>query len=308
LQTFSDFETILVDNGSVDGSTEFIRTEYPWVTLVALPENIGFAAGNNRGLAASSGEFIVTLNNDITLEPGFLAALLAPVLADASIGMVAAKMLNYYASSRIDAIGLIIAVNGLGYNLGVAQEDRGQYDIATDVFGSCGGAALYRRKMLTEVGFFDEDFFAYYEDFDLAWRCRLAGWGSATAPRAVVYHVHSATSGEWSPFKVYQAHRNKWFVILKNWPVSLIVRHLPQLLTYDLAALLLAAVKGRSWAALSARLAVLRHLTRLWRQRAQFRSLRKLTDIEVQRLFAPHESAMHTLVRKFNKGRTVKTQ
>ncbi len=141
------------------------------------------------------------------------------MLDDPRVGMVAAKMRNCYQPERIDAAGLKIGTNGLGYNIGVGETDAGQYDGAA-VFGPCGGAALYRREMLDEVGFFDPDFFAYYEDFDLAWRGRLAGWGCVAAPRAVVYHVHSATSGEWSPFKVYQTHRNKWYVIIKNWPAA----------------------------------------------------------------------------------------
>lgn len=301
-QTFRDFETILVDNGSTDGSLELVREQYPWVTLVSLPENIGFASGNNRGLTECSGEFIVTLNNDTKVEPTFLAELLVPVQAHAAIGMVAAKMVNYYVTDQIDSVGLKIAVNGLGYNVGVGQKDRGQYDKEAEVFGPCGGAALYRRKMLAEVGFFDDDFFAYYEDFDLAWRCRLAAWGSVTAPGAVVYHIHSATSGEWSPLKVYLTHRNKWYVLLKNWPLSLLLRFLPTILFYDLAALLLAMLRGRGCAALKARIDLLRNLPLLRSKRQQLRTMRKLSNDEIRKLFSPHEGALNTFIRKTRKS------
>lgn len=301
-QSFRDFETILVDNGSHDGSAGYVQEHYPWVKLVVLPENIGFAAGNNRGLAECRGEFVVALNNDTRVEPGFLAALVEPVQDNPGIGMVATKMLNYYETDRIDAIGLKVAVNGLGYNLGVAQKDCGQYDRPAPVFGPCGGAALYRRTMLSEVGFFDDDFFAYYEDFDLAWRCRLADWRSVTAPRAVVYHVHSATSGEWSLFKVYQTHRNKWYVILKNWPAGVLFRYLPLIVWYDLAALFLAILQGRGGAALKARVDVLRNLAKLLEKRRQVLVKRKLTDHQVLELFSPHEGPFRTFVRKMKKG------
>jgi GT2 family glycosyltransferase len=296
-QTFRDFETILVDNGSTDGSAEYVQERYPWVRLVTLPENTGFAEGNNRGLAEAGGEFIVVLNNDTRVEPEFLAELVAPALADSRFGMVAAKMRNYYLLEQIDAAGLKIGANGLGYNIGVGETDAGQYD-GTPVFGPCGGAALYRRTMLDEVGFFDPDFFAYYEDFDLAWRGRLAGWGCAAAPKALVYHLHSATSGEWSSFKVYQTHRNKWYVIIKDWPGTLFVRYLPAVLLADAASFCLAVLRGRGLAALRARLDVLSHFWSLLRKRADIQGSRRLSDMQAAALFSQHEHPLRTFLRK----------
>jgi len=300
-QTLRDFEVVLVDNGSADGSTQLVLDNYPWVNLVELPENIGFAAGNNRGLEVAAGEFIVALNNDTRVEPNFLAELLVAAQASPQAGMVAAKMLNYFEPGRIDAVALKIGVNGLGYNIGYGERDAGQYDGNTKAFGPCGGAALYRRAMIGEVGFFDPDFFAYYEDFDLAWRGRLAGWGCVSAPRAVVYHVHSATSGEWSPFKVYHTHRNKWYVITKNWPAALLARHLPALLMADLASLCLAVLKARGWAAIRARLDFLLNLRSLLRKRGEIQGKRKLSDREAAALFSPHEHPFRTLLRKLKR-------
>ena len=297
-QSWRDFEVVLVDNGSADGSKELVRESYPWVKLVELPENLGFAEGNNRGLQAAAGAYVVALNNDTRVEPDFLAELLAAAEASPRAGMVAAKMLNYFDPGRIDAIALKIGVNGLGYNIGVGERDAGQYGGDTKAFGPCGGAALYRRAMIEEVGFFDPDFFAYYEDFDLAWRGRLAGWGCVAAPRAVVYHVHSATSGQWSSFKVYHTHRNKWYVIVKNWPAALVARHLPALLLADLAALGLAVLKGRGGAALRARLDFLLSLKSLMRKRGETKGRRKLSDPEAAALFSPHEHPFRTLLRK----------
>lgn len=300
-QTYRDFETVLVDNGSTDGSAEYVRGNYPWVRLVALPENTGFAEGNNRGFAACAGEYIVTLNNDTRVEPVFLEELIRPLSGDPRIGMAAARMLDYFQPVRIDAVALKIGANGLGYNIGVGETDAGQYDGLTNVFGPCGGAALYRRAMLAEVGFFDADFFAYYEDFDLAWRGRLAGWGCVTAPEAVVYHVHSATSGEWSPFKVYQTHRNKWYVIIKNWPLGFLLKRLPGILFFDAAALFLALLKGRGGAAVRARFDVVKNLGRLLAKRREVQARSKLYPGEIEGLFSPHEGAFRTLFRKLGK-------
>jgi GT2 family glycosyltransferase len=296
-QTFRDFETILVDNGSRDGSAGLVRAEYPWVRLLELTENVGFAEGNNRGLALAQGACIVTLNNDTKSDPGFLAELVRVAEGDARTGMVAARMRNYYRPERIDAAGLKIGSNGLGYNIGYGEIDDGHYDGAP-LFGPCGGAALYRREMLDEVGFFDPDFFAYYEDFDLAWRARLAGWNALAAPLALVYHVHSATGGEMSRFKVYHTHRNKWFVIVKNWPAALLRRHLVSILCADLAAFCLAVLRGRGLAALRARLAVLGGIGRLLHKRREVQGRRKLSDQQVASLFSPHEWLFRTFLRK----------
>lgn len=297
-QDFKDFETVLLDNGSFDGSVDYLRQCYPWVRLIALPENIGFAGGNNRALKECTGEFIVTLNNDTKLEPGFLTALVAAAQEDPHIGMVAAKMLNFYEHGRIDSVGVRIAANGMGHNIGVGEQDLGQYDSPADVFGPCAGAALYRRTMLDQVGFFDPDFFAYYEDLDLAWRGRLAGWRAVTAPDAVVYHVHSATSGKMSPFTVYQVHRNKWFVLVKNWPAPLLVRHFPLIAFYDAAALFLALLRGRGMSALRSRLDVIAQLPRLLIKRRRIQQIRVLPSTDVQRLFAKGEGAISTFRRK----------
>jgi GT2 family glycosyltransferase len=299
-QTFRDFETLLVDNGSSDGSAEFVRSSFPWVRLLQLPENIGFADGNNRGLALALGEYIVTLNNDTKADPDFLAEMVRGAEDDARIGMVAARMRNYYRPERIDAAGLKIGGNGLGYNIGTGETDDGRYD-SEPLFGPCGGAALYRREMLDETGFFDPDFFAYYEDFDLAWRARLAGWKALAAPLALVYHVHSATGGETSAFKVYHTQRNKWFVIIKNWPAGFLLRHLPVILFFDAAALFLAMLKGRGVAAMRARLDVLKNLGRLLSKRREVQTRSKLSPDEIELLFSPYEGAFTTFLRKMHK-------
>ena len=296
-QTYRDFETILVDNGSTDGSAEYVRDNYFWVRLLALHENTGFAEGNNRALLLAQGEFVVLLNNDTKIKPDFLKEMLEAAQCDEKVGMVAAKMMNYYSPQIIDSAGLKISSNGLGYSIGIDERDSGQYD-GVDIFGPCGGAALYCRTMLDEIGFFDPDFFAYYEDYDLAWRARLAGWKAVAASLALVYHVHSATGGMMSPFKVYHSHRNKWFVIIKNWPVTLLLRYLPIVLCLDIASFGLAVLRGRGWPAMRARIDFLRGIGMLLRKRHDIQKSRRLSDCQVQALFSCNEHPVRTFLRK----------
>lgn len=299
-QTFRDFETILVDNGSCDGTADYIRNEFSWVRLLVLPENVGFAEGNNQGLAVAQGDYIVALNNDTKVAPDFLEELVTVANSDSRIGMVAAKMRNFYKPELIDAVGLKISVNGLGYNIGVGETDCGQYD-AIPVFGPCGGAALYRRSMVEEIGFFDAEFFAYYEDFDLAWRASLAGWQCELAPKSLVWHIQSATGGEGSAFKTYHTHRNKWFVIIKNWPLAVVVRFLPLLLLTDGAALLLAALRGKILPAVRARVDVFLTIRMLLRKRHTVMSRRAVSNSQILSLFSPYESMWATFRRKMLK-------
>jgi GT2 family glycosyltransferase len=301
-QTFSDFETVVVDNGSTDGSAGYIRENYAWVRLVELPENAGFAAGNNCGLTECSGVYIVTLNNDTRVETGFLQELVKAAEADPGIGMVAAKMLNFHETCRIDSVGIRATTTGLGMNRGVGEPDMGQYDTPEEVFGACAGAALYRRAMLDEVGFFDPVFFAYYEDLDLAWRGRFAGWRCVTAPGAVAFHVHSATSGRMTPFTVYHVQRNKWYTIVKNWPVGLLFKSFPRIIFYDLGSIVLAALRGRLWAAMRARLQLLRDLPMLLGKRQEIKTFRKVKASDVERFLEHGGSPLRIFKRKMGSG------
>lgn len=301
-QTCGNFETILVDNGSRDGTAAFVRERYPWVKLVELSENRGFSGGNNRGLTECRGEYIVTLNNDTRVSAVFLEELLTAARRDPAIGIVAAKMLNFHRTGRIDSVGVKATTSGMGQNIGVGEHDSGQYDLPGEVFGACAGAALYRRTMLDAIGFFDEDFFAYYEDLDLAWRGRLSGWRCVSAPRAVVWHVHSATGGRMSPFTVYHVQRNKWYVIVKNWPAALIVRNLHRILLQDLASLVLATLRGRVAAAVRARLRVLGDLPVMLRKRQAVQLLRTVPVGELERLLVPGGSMLGAFLRKMGSG------
>lgn len=218
-QTFRQFETILVDNGSSDGSAAAVRENFPWVRLLELPANLGFAAANNRGLELAGGEFIVTLNNDTRAEPGWLEELVRVAEGHPAAGMVGSRTCAWDEPDRVDTLGGKICRDGMsrGAFRGHRFSTLGLPAVMEVLYPS-PAAALYRRAMLEETGFFDEDFFAYAEDTDLGLRGRWLGWEALVATRAVVHHRYSATGGGFSPFKLYLVERNHYWVALKNFP------------------------------------------------------------------------------------------
>jgi len=218
-QTFRDFEVVLVDNGSADGSVEFVRQGYPWVRLVPLAANTGFAGGNNAALAQASGEYLVTLNNDTRVEPGWLAELVRVADAYPRAGMVASRICSFADPDVIDSLGVRICPDGMSRSA-CRRQRFSQLKLAPvePILIPTACAALYKRAMIEETGFFDEDFFAYCEDTDLGLRGRRAGWEALLARDAVVYHKYSGTSGAFTPFKLYLVERNHFWVALKNFP------------------------------------------------------------------------------------------
>ena len=183
LQTCMDFEVIVVDNGSSDGSVEYLRGNFPWVKVVRNEENLGFAEGTNSGIREAKGDLILTLNNDTKADKDFIKRLIEP-MSETKVGMCASKML--FPDGRINSAGICISRSGAAWDRGMFEPDTGQYNQEEEVFGPCAGAALYRKEMLEEIGLFDEDFFLYMEDVDLAFRGRLAGWKCIYVPEAVV--------------------------------------------------------------------------------------------------------------------------
>jgi GT2 family glycosyltransferase len=220
------FEAMLVDNASTDGSVEHVRRTWPGVRVVRCTANLGFAAGNNIGMRAAAGRHLVLLNTDTRVQPGWLAALVNAAELDPTIGAVTSKLVFMADPGEIQNAGSLLLTDGSGADRGFHERDKGQYQVREEVFGACGAAALYRREMLEDVGHFDETFFNYYEDTDLNWRMRLRGWRVLYEPEALVHHVHTGSSGEWSPFFTYHVDRNRLFMLLKNAPPEMVVQSL----------------------------------------------------------------------------------
>jgi GT2 family glycosyltransferase len=218
-----DVEIILVDNGSCDGSVEFVQEQYKDVHVLSLQKNIGFAGGNNAGIRVATGKYIALLNNDTKADPSWLSNLVRAAEADRhSVGMWAGKILSYNNPDIIDNVGLLLYPDGLGRGKGRLERDAGQFDLPSEALFPSGCAGLYRKEMLDEIGLFDEEFFAYADDVDIGLRGRLAGWECRYVPTAKVYHKYSSSSSAYSPFKAYLVERNRIWVLLKYFPLELI--------------------------------------------------------------------------------------
>ncbi len=274
-QTYPNFEVILADNGSRDGSVDHVRAIYPAVKVMAFAENLGFAEGNNRAILASDGDYVITLNNDTWVEPGWLAALVAAAETDPRVGMVASKMIFARNPTMVNSTGICMDPVGIAWDRNGGDVDDPSQDQVEAVFGPCAGAALYRRTMLDEIGLFDADFFAYLEDVDLAWRAQLCGWGCLYTAQARVFHIHSGTSKEGSIFKARLLGRNKVWTIVKNYPNRLIWFYLPVIFIYDLAAVLYSGLGRRDFFAMTGRIQGLKKLPAMMRKRQAIRGLRR---------------------------------
>lgn len=268
-QGYPRFETIVVDNASTDGSADWVAEHFPQVHLICSERNLGFAAGNNLGIREARGELIATLNTDTEVDPEYLEMLSAPMV-DGQIGMCAPLMLEMDRRGIVDAAGLTVDSLGFAWNVGAGEEAR-NFTIQRLVFGACAGAALYRRAMLEALGSFDEDYFAYYEDADLAWRAQRSGWKGVFVPGARVYHLHGGSFGKTSPQKSFLLARNRWWTLIKNYPLSAFVLYLPAILGADTLALARATLHQRSSAPLRGRLAAAAGAGRAWRKRNQAR-------------------------------------
>jgi GT2 family glycosyltransferase len=268
-QTFRDFEIIVVDNGSRDGSVEWLAEQAPDVIVIRNETNLGFAVANNQGFRAARAPLLVALNNDALPEPAWLQVLVETAAREMWAGMLACRIVRRDPAGVIDSLGIEVDRAGVAWNRawGRPTTDRLVYQPA-EVFGPSGAAAVYRRALLDQIGLFDEDLFAYYEDVDLAWRAQRAGARCLYVPDAIVHHLHSATSKQGSAFKTRLLGRNKWWVIAKNYPFASLWYYVPVMLVLDLAAVLLTSIRGRNLAALQGRWAALRGWGQLWRKRA----------------------------------------
>src|SRR5215471_21307573 len=244
-QSYGNREIILVDNGSSDNSVCFTRKNFPGVKLVALRENTGFTGGNAAGLEVAVGDFVALVNNDARPEKTWLENLIHPMLEDRTIGICASKLI-FEVPRILNSAGDGLTTAGVGFNRGLGQ-NAAQFDASEPVFGACGAAALYRRRMLDEIGFLDEDFFLYDEDTDLNFRAQLTGWKCAYVPTAVAYHVANATSKRLSDLHVYYHSRNLEFVWLKNMPFGIMLRFAHHKIIQELGSFCYLCLRHGKW-------------------------------------------------------------
>jgi GT2 family glycosyltransferase len=218
-QSLKAEEIIIVDNDSKDSSVQYIKDNYKdKVTLVIMDKNMGFSIAVNEGIKRNKSDFVALLNNDTELHTSWLEELYNCINKDDKIFSCSSKMLRYRERDIIDDAGDEYTLFGWSSKIGDGQSSSKQ-DISREVFSSCAGAAIYRNSILHEIGFFDENFFAYLEDMDISYRARTYGYKNYYAAKALVYHIGSATSGSrHNSFKVKLAARNNIYLIYKNMP------------------------------------------------------------------------------------------
>jgi len=277
IQSGVSYEVIVVDNGSTDDSVATTRSRYPTIRVIELPTNIGVAAGYNVGFLACSTEFLVTLNNDTAVQPGWLRALVDAARSSSRIGSVASLLCMADHPDMIDSAGISLDILGCAWDRLGGHHKSAAGSAIHDVFGASAGAALYRREMLNDVGLFCGHFFAYLEDVDLAWRARLRGWSAVCVPQALVLHVNSATSGHRSSFKLWHLGRNRLWCIARNYPSPQWLCYLPLIISYDIAASAYHAVIGKTLDPLRGRSRGLRTLRSLRPERSDIQRRRTMT-------------------------------
>jgi GT2 family glycosyltransferase len=281
-QTFQNFEALLVDNGSTDGSVEYVRTDFPEVTLIALNENRGFTGGNIAGYQQARGKLIVLLNNDTEADPHWLEELYRASQEFRHAGSFASKMLHFDERNCIDNCGFAITAAALTIDLGRGEQDGPVWVKSRKVFGACGGAAAYRRSMLDDIGFLDEDFFMVYEDVDLGFRAQLRGYECVFVPGAIVYHHLGATRRRTPGRNVFFSQRNVELVYLKNMPVGQILRSIPQRLVYEFGAAAYFVKTGTGAAFFKAKMDVFRQLSVVLAKRKAIQSKRTVTNDQLR--------------------------
>jgi GT2 family glycosyltransferase len=282
----SALETMVIDNGSEDGSLAYLERE--GVPHVSLPKNVGFAAAVNLGVARTAAPLLLALNADTVLEPGCLAALLAALDADATLGGVQPRLLQLAGhpearradGARLYSAGQALTADGRAFELGMGDEQRAEHLERREVFGVCGAACLLRRELFDQLGGYDESYFAFYEDVDLNVRARVAGWRFEYVPNAVVWHVGNASwmAGFDRPGadNARLVARNRLATQLKFMPLSAA----PRIAAVEAGSLLRAARERRLLATLRGKLAALRRLPRLRRER---RRLAETGDLSAAR-------------------------
>jgi GT2 family glycosyltransferase len=212
-------EVIVVDNGSIDGSLEYLRSEHPAVRVIGLDSNTGFAHAANVGVRAAQSELVALINTDVELAPDWLARMERRLVADPRAASVACKMLSLDDPSIVYDAGDVLRRDGACEQRGRFERDAGLWDTPGEVFGACAGAAMYRREVVLSLGGFDERYFAYLEDVDLALRMRMGGWGCLYEP-TVALHAGEGSSRQLSGTHVYYVARNTLMLVAKAFPVS----------------------------------------------------------------------------------------
>jgi len=280
-------EVIVVDNGSTDGSPELLERRHPWVRIIRLSANVGFSGAVNRGAKASSGQAVAVLNNDTRPAPDWLAQLEHGLAEYPDAGFFGCRILREAPANCIDSVADGMSTAGYGFKEGWGELDGPQFDQPRWITAASAAAALYRRKLLDETGGFDESYFAFEEDLDLALRAQLLGYRCRYLPAARVVHRVRATAGPLGDLPVYLCYRNLISTLIKTFPGTVFVRCAPAIVAHLTLAGLNQTLRGRGRAFARGVAGALRRLPRTWRQRRQLQLTRRINSKQFYLLLEP---------------------
>ena len=286
-QTHPSFQTIVVDNGSSDGSVNAVEASHLGTRLIRLKKNVGFAAGNNAGIAAAEDSvWIACLNPDAFPEPDWLSKLMGAVAARGPNAFFGCRMLQAESPDRLDGTADVYHVSGLAWRRDHGMPVAEGVMTTEEIFGPCAAAAVYPRKALLDVGGFDESYFCYFEDVDLAFRLRLVGYRCWYVPDAVVRHVGSAITGQRSDFSVYHGHRNLVWTYFKDMPGPLFWLYLPYHLLLNLISVVAFAVRGQFRVIVRAKWDALKGIGKVLRVRREIQRTRSASAWKLWKVMA----------------------
>lgn len=279
-QNYTDIEIIVVDNGS--DNKDSIVCEESKVKFIWLDKNEGFSKAVNIGIKYAKGNFLAIINNDTELTPDWINNILKAFKNNENVFFITSKILSLNNKRIIDDVGDVILPSGKVYKIGNGEEDCGQYNNSRKIFGASGAASVYKREFFDIVGYFDEDFFAYLEDIDLSFRANHFGLKGMYAPDAVVYHVGSATTGsKFNKFTVYYLAQNTINVIAKNFPIRVLIRYFPHILSHILKLQLYFSLNRLGFTFLKGLISGIGMINTMAKKRKEIMKNRRLPDSEL---------------------------
>lgn len=290
-QSYGNIEIIVVDNASSDSSISLLKAKYPDIRLVSMEVNAGFSAAVNAGIGATRGEFVIVLNNDTTAEHEFVRELYVALSEEAEAAMAAPKMLFARNPQTINSMGLGYGITGTNHDIGFGLKDGPAFNKREWIFGPCGGAGMYRRDLLMDVGWFDEDFFMYYEDVDYSFRAQLTGYKCIFVPTARVYHEEGGSGESLPKARNYYFARNSFAVILKNFPRRVVLRHVHLILWEMLKRTFSPLVRG-DVSALLGYLTALGSMGQLLGKRREVQGRRKVPEKYIEEILRKNRAVL----------------
>ncbi|KAA3608450.1 MAG: glycosyltransferase family 2 protein [Calditrichaeota bacterium] len=309
--SFTDFETILIDNGSTDGSQKYVKETFPQVELIENEKNLGYAGACNQGMELSKSEYILLLNNDTVLPENFLFEMIAAIEDDKAIGMVQPKIISIQdkrffdysggAGGEMDIFGYPFA---RGRIFDTVEMDKAQYaNLGSKVFWTSGCALLVRKSVIDEIGLLDEDFFAHQEEIDLNWRAQLAGYKNVVTYKTHIYHYSGYTLRSDNQRKMYLNHRNNLIMMIKNYSLPSLFFFFPPRILFEMVTVIADAAMWEGKRARAVLLALYFLLTNplfIWKKRHSAQKLRKVSDRAILKNMYPGSIVIDHFLRKLS--------